>query len=171
MKKNLLITVIAAVLILFIASSCDFGETVTYKYTVPDWLANKGEFTTKGTTADNARNAAEVGQKYFYGISATSNTLTLIYKVKGEGATVESDSTVRYRQEDVPKMINSSYKSNPAIIDPQDTSGNTVLIWASEQDNSSGPWLKIRRSFEPLEGWVIYFDFDPKGIGGFRILK
>ena len=113
MKKNLLITVIAAVLILFIASSCDFGETVTYKYTVPDWLANKGEFTTKGTTADNARNAAEVGQKYFYGISATSNTLTLIYKVKGEGATVESDSTVRYRQEDVPKMINSTYKANP----------------------------------------------------------
>ncbi len=169
MKKNLLITVIAAVLILFIASSCDFGETVTYKYTVPGWLANKGEFTTD--TAADARADAEVGQKYFYGVSATSNSITLLYKVKGNGATVESDSTVRYRQEDVPKMINSSYKSNPAIIDPQDTSGNTVLIWASEQDNSSGPWLRIRRSFEPLEGWVIYFDFDQNGIGGFRILK
>lgn len=170
MKKNLLITVIAAVLILFIASSCDLGEKVTSISQVPSWLANK-EFNTLGATADATREAAEVGQEYFYGVSATSNSITLLYKVKGNGATVESDSTVRYRQEDVPKMINSSYKSNPAIIDPQDTSGNTVLIWASEQDNSSGPWLRIRRSFEPLEGWVIYFYFDQNGIGGFRILK
>ena len=165
MKKNLLITVIAAVLILFIASSCDLDET--YKYTVPDWLANKGEVTTD-TEAD-ARADAEVGQKYFYGISATSNTLTLIYKVKGEGATVESDrTTVRYRQEDVPKMINSTYKANPILTYPD----GTILIWASKQDDTEAARLRIEWEYDPILGDEIFFQFfDKNGIGGFRILK
>lgn len=171
MKKNLLITVIAAVLILFIASSCDLGETVTYKYTVPDWLANKGEFTTD--TAADARADAEVGQKYFYGVSATSNTLTLIYKVKGEGATVESDRTVRYRQEDVPQMINSTYKGFPIITDP--STPNKITIAAYTQDNYIATMMDIeRRYYEDITGEVVYLAFSffgDNGIGGFRILK
>ena len=175
MKKNVLITVIAAVFILFIASSCDFGGPETYIYTVPSWLANKGDLTTRGTTVEDTRADAEVGQSYFYGVSATSDSITLIYKIKGTGTDAATDHEVRYKQEEVARMIDPSYEANPVMPDPSDPSGNSLVILASRQDKTPAAEMIIRRvvSEDITEtGTYLYFDFWPTyGIGGYRILN
>ena len=175
MKKNVLITVIAAVFILFIASSCDFGGPETYIYTVPSWLANKGDLTTIETTAPDTREEAKDGQRYFFGVSATSDSITLIYKIKGTGTDAATDHEVRYEQEEVARMIDPSYEANPVMPDPSDPSGNSLVILASRQDKTPAAEMIIRRvvSEDITEtGTYLYFDFWPTyGIGGYRILN
>ena len=89
MKSKRLLIAVAVILMLALVS-CDFGGGGTnYRYTLPSWL--HGTFAVDTATANYARAEAEVGQKYFVGIRGTSDTLYLIYKVKGTGPDSSSD--------------------------------------------------------------------------------
>ena len=171
MKKNVLITVIAAVFILFIASSCDFGGPETYIYTVPSWLANKGDLTTIKTTAPDTREEAKDGQRYFFGVSATSDSITLIYKIKGTGTDAATDHEVRYKQEEVARMIDPSYEANPALYDPNKP--DMIRIYATKDRYSEAEMIIERVVSEDILGEVLTYDFEfhPNGIGGYRILN
>ena len=152
MKSKRLLIAVAVILMLALVS-CDFGGGGTnYRYTLPSWL--HGTFAVDTATANYARAEAEVGQKYFVGIRGTSDTLYLIYRIKGTGPDSSSDEKVTYRQDEIPKKINSSYTASVVL-----TEGNTVSAY------------EITKDVDILGRDIVRFSFNPNGIGGFRILK
>ena len=67
---------------------------------------------------------------------------------------------VTYRQDEIPKKINSSYTASVVL-----TEGNTVSAYAF--DGAQGvASIKITKGVD-----IVSFNFNPYGIGGFRILK
>ena len=114
MKKKLLVA-ITALLALIAIVSCDMGGTEIVNYEVPQWLIDYGTVYATNTMNDT-RNGAIEGQMYFVGISSTRNCIELIYKIKGNGPDASSDKEVRYKQEDVPRLINPSYSGAPILM-------------------------------------------------------
>lgn len=163
MKSKRLLIAVAVILMLALVS-CDFGGSDThYIYTLPSWLQKTFEVDT--ATANNTRAEAEVGQKYFVGVKGTSDTLSIIYRIKGTGSDSSSDKKVTYRQDQIPKMIKSSYTASVVL-----TEGNTVSAYAF--DGAYGvASIKITKDVDIFERDIVRFSFNPNGIGGFRILK
>lgn len=158
MKKKLLVA-ITALLALIAIVSCDMGGgTVTYIDQVPEWLANKTLYT---DTGNSARDEAEVGDEYFVGVTATTNSISLIYRVKGANA--GSDRQVTYHQWEVASKIDPSYTPSSAIYY---SSSDVVEIYAIGEP---GAILRISRDYDGS----IYFYYYPTESGAktYRILK
>ena len=153
MKKKLLVA-ITALLALIAIVSCDMGGTEIVNYEVPQWLIDYGTVYATNTMKDT-RNGAMEGQMYFVGISSTRNCIELIYKIKGNGPDASSDKEVRYKQEDVPRMINPSYSGFPIVIRNENI--HAVEIWV-ETVNGLGPAMLEISEYESVKGLKFYFD-------------
>ena len=153
-----MVALIAAAFVLCFVSSCDLDGPTQYIYTVPTWL--RGGYLMNEDAVAQARAEADVGQKYFVGVQATSNSISLLYRIKGTGT---DDELVVLRQEEVPAMINPSY-----------TAG-TIGIW----DDKKPEYIAIRAMVGTHAKASLYIDnyspyirfrFEPYDLGGFRIL-
>ena len=159
MKKRSLTILSLIFIVLFFSSACDDG-TSNLIYTLPAWI--KGEHYTD--TADATRDEASVGEKYFVGIKATSNSLSFLYREKSEGNSASDDKLVEYPYETIPSRINSHWR--PGL--PDNMYPNLIRISAYPEGSSyPAASMSIERSGNDL----IDFFFNPSGIGGFRILK
>ena len=136
MKKKLLVA-ITALLALIAIVSCDMGGTETYIDQVPEWLANKTLYT---DTGNSARDEADVGDEYLVGVTATTNSISLIYRVKGANA--GPDKQVTYHQWEVASKIDPSYTPMSAIYYP---GGEVVVIYANGNPGAS---LKISKDYD-----------------------
>ena len=159
-----MVALIAAAFVLCFVSSCDL-EGSTQFYTVPTWL--RGEYLTD--TAESTREEAADGQRYFVGVRATSNNVSLLYRVKGTGTDSKTDRLVEYRQERVPAMINPSYTASFPV--EQDPGVFTISAYVG-----SGAYPPATLRIERVTDWftgetvAIEFKFKPEGLGGYRIL-
>lgn len=163
MKKRSLTILLLIFIILLFSSSCDYGSS-NLIYTLPAWI--HGEHYTD--TADAARDEASVGEKYFVGIKATSNSLTFIYREKSEGNSASDDKLVDYPYEKIPSKINSNWR--PGL--PDNMYPDLIRIAAYPEGSSHPAASMSKEHSKTLEGDdLIVFRFNPEGIGGFRILK
>ena len=157
-----MVALIAAAFVLCFVSSCDLEGQTQYDYTVPTWL--RGEYLTD--TAESTREEAADGQKYFVGVRATSNNISLLYRIKGTGTDSKTDHLVVYSQERVPAMINSSYTASLPV--EQNPGVFTISAYVGAYPKAT---LKIETGTDWLTGEPgIWFYFNPNGLGGFRIL-
>ena len=158
-----MVALIATAFVLCFVSSCDLEGPTQYIYSVPKWL--QGEHLTD--TAETTRKEADDGQRYFVGVRATSNNISLLYRIKGTGTDSETDQLVVYSQEKVPAMINSSYTASLPVEQYPGVFTISAYVGAYPQAT-----LKIERGTDWLTGEPgIWFEFSNNGLGGFRILK
>ena len=159
MKKKLIFALLAVFALVFIVT-CDFGGgQVTYRYTVPQWLLDINNGTIYTETQDATREGALEGQRYFVGIHATENCIELIYNIKGKSGNADSDREVRYRQEDVPSMIDPSYSGSPISPDY----GDYFYIMADTDVGIYAATLTIEKGRDISGPEAVYFDFRPNG--------
>ena len=157
-----MVALIAAAFVLCFVSSCDLEGPTQYIYTVPTWL--RVEYLTD--TAETAREEADDGQRYFVGIKATSNNISLLYRIKGTGTDSKTDRLVVYSQEKVPAMINPSYTASVPVEQYPGVFTISAYVGAYPQTT-----LWIKKGTNWLGEPVIWFEFSNNGLGGFRILK
>ena len=154
-----MVALIAAAFVLCFVSSCDLDGPTQYIYTVPTWL--RGGYLMNEDAVAQARAEADVGQKYFVGVRATSNSILLLYRIKGTGT---DDELVVLRQEEVPAMINHSYTAGPAVVWENE---NPAYVSIHAFDGTHAKASLYIYNYSPY----LKFDFNPKGFGGFLILK
>ena len=157
-----MVALIAAAFVLCFVSSCDLDGPTQYLYSVPKWL--QGGYQLNKDAADQFRAEAINGQKYFVGVRATSNNISLLYRIKGTGTDSQTDELVVYSQEKVPAKINPSYTAAPIVV-WENENPEYVSIHAFEGGHAKAS-LYIY-NYSPY----LKFDFNPKGLGGFLILK
>lgn len=107
-----------------------------------------------------ARAEADNGQKYFVGVRATSNSISLLYRIKRTGT---EDELVVYRQEEVPAMINHSYTAGPAVVWENE---NPAYVSIHAFDGTHAKASLYIYNY----GSYLLFRFNPYDLGGFRIL-
>ena len=157
-----MVALIAAAFVLCFVSSCDLDGPNQYIYTVPTWL--RGGYQLDEAAADQVRAEAINGQKYFVGVRATSNNISLLYRIKGTGTDSKTDRLVEYSQEKVPAMINHSYTAGPAVVWENE---NPAYVSIHAFDGTHAKANLYIYNY----GYYLKFDFYPYGLGGFRILR